>query len=62
MNYPSCIKLPVSKNENSPEAENSLFNNVADKLSLINYDELISIADNVFGTGKWSHAVTSQTV
>lgn len=52
----------MSKNENSPEAENSLFNSVADKLSLLTYDELISIADNVFGTGKWSHAVTSQTV
>ncbi|KAK0181588.1 hypothetical protein PV327_003860 [Microctonus hyperodae] len=62
MNYPSCIKLPVLKNDNSPEKENSLFNNVSDKLSLITYDELISIADNVFGTGKWSHAVTSQTI
>ncbi|XP_074110174.1 uncharacterized protein LOC141534617 isoform X2 [Cotesia typhae] len=58
MSFSSCIKLPSFKIENSPEKDiSSHMDN--DKQT---YNELITIANEIFGHGKWSHAVTSQTV
>ncbi|CAD6234268.1 GSCOCG00007703001-RA-CDS [Cotesia congregata] len=60
MSFSSCIKLPSFKTENSPEKDISSRGNMDNDKQT--YNELITIANEIFGHGKWSHAVTSQTV
>ncbi|XP_008543855.1 DNA repair protein RAD52 homolog [Microplitis demolitor] len=60
MSFSSCIKLPTHKTDNSPEQDISSRGHLDNDKHT--YNELISIANEVFGHGKWSHAVTSQTV
>lgn len=46
--------------ETSPEKNNTNVHE-NDKASVV-YHQLISIANDTFGHGNWSHAVTSQTI
>lgn len=49
---------PTSKITPPPETSN----HTSDNEECITYDELISMATNVFGNGQWSHSITSQAV
>ncbi|XP_015124333.1 DNA repair protein RAD52 homolog isoform X2 [Diachasma alloeum] len=59
MNFHSCIKIPLAKQCISPE-KNS--NGILKDSHTGTYNELVAIANEVFGQGNWSHAITSQTV
>ncbi|XP_076289697.1 uncharacterized protein LOC143213583 [Lasioglossum baleicum] len=58
-NYPSCIKIPAtnSKQNNTMVPQKSDLNE-----TLALNRELITLANRVFGEGKWNHSVTNQTV
>ncbi|XP_044021271.1 DNA repair protein RAD52 homolog, partial [Aphidius gifuensis] len=60
MSFTSCIKIPATKMDTSPEKNNTNAHE-NDKASVV-YHQLISIANDIFGDGNWSHAVTSQTI
>ncbi|XP_043278655.1 DNA repair protein RAD52 homolog [Venturia canescens] len=58
MSFPSCIKIPGAKSNSV--SQNSSNNGITK--DHIPYEELVAIANSVFGESRWSHAVTSQTV
>ncbi|XP_076762248.1 uncharacterized protein LOC143430133 [Xylocopa sonorina] len=60
-NYPSCIKIPPTNLKQN--MQNAMLPQKFDiKDSQLLYNELISLANRVFGERKWSHSVTSQTI
>lgn len=56
--YPSCIKIPATT---SPKYSSGVSQKDAQTLLAINY-ELISVANRVFGSSKWSHSISHQTL
>ncbi|XP_034942937.1 DNA repair protein RAD52 homolog [Chelonus insularis] len=60
MSFPSCIKMPVSRSDSVSDNDSNGTNDPENHSTT--YNDLILIANEVFGHGKWSHAVTSQTV
>ncbi|XP_076234170.1 uncharacterized protein LOC143179058 [Calliopsis andreniformis] len=60
-NYPSCIKIPpINSKQTTINTMCPQKFDVKETFTLNN--ELISLANRIFGEGKWSHTVTSQTV
>ncbi|XP_076166475.1 uncharacterized protein LOC143146248 [Ptiloglossa arizonensis] len=60
-NYLSCIKIPSTNSKQS--MTNAMLSQKYDiKASLTFNNELISLANRVFGEGKWNHTVTNQTI
>lgn len=63
VNYPSCIKIPPIHAPSRQTMSNAMVPQKFDvKETLTLNSELISLANRLFGKGKWSHAVTSQTI
>ena len=60
INYPSCIKIP------STNSKQSMTNTLPQQLDLVKAlalnNDLILLANQIFGEGKWSHNITSQTI
>ncbi|KAK2587432.1 hypothetical protein KPH14_003142 [Odynerus spinipes] len=64
-NYPSCIKIPSSKQDYKNvqyQTKESLPLEVHQKRILHANNALLSLANQIFGEEKWSHSVTSQTL
>ncbi|XP_024946607.1 DNA repair protein RAD52 homolog isoform X2 [Cephus cinctus] len=57
--FPSCIKIPQQKDNSSSIGSNDICD-IGDALNVNN--ELIALANTIFGTKEWSHSVTNQTV
>ncbi|XP_068981898.1 DNA repair protein RAD52 homolog [Bombus flavifrons] len=60
INYPSCIKIP------STNSKQNMTNTLPQQLDLVKAlalnNDLILLANQIFGEGKWSHNITSQTI
>lgn len=56
-NYPSCIKIPNTKQNMSATVPKF---DMKEALAINN--ELILLANQQFGAGKWSHSITNQTL
>lgn len=59
--YQSCIKIPSTNSRQNGTGE-PFPRKVVPKKALMLNDQLISLANRVFGEGKWSHSITSQTL
>ncbi|XP_017883533.1 DNA repair protein RAD52 homolog [Ceratina calcarata] len=65
-NYPSCIKIPSTNSKQ--DATITVGGNIARASMMeiqeteILYNELVLIADRIFGERKWSHIVTNQEI
>ncbi|XP_033335591.2 uncharacterized protein LOC117225900 [Megalopta genalis] len=58
-NYPSCIKIPVT----SSRQNNAMVPKTLDLNEVLALNrELITLANQAFGEGKWNHSVTNQTI
>ncbi|XP_054010706.1 DNA repair protein RAD52 homolog [Hylaeus anthracinus] len=59
--YPSCIKIPSTnlKHSVTNETTDRKFN-IKEAVTFNN--ELISLANQIFGEGKWNHTVTNQSI
>ncbi|CAL7950108.1 unnamed protein product [Xylocopa violacea] len=60
-NYPSCIKIPSTNSKQNMQST-MLPQKFDIKDSQIIYNELISLANRIFGERKWSHSITNQTI
>nr|XP_034192934.1 DNA repair protein RAD52 homolog isoform X1 [Osmia lignaria] len=60
-NYPSCIKIP-STNVKQSTTVTMFSRNFDIKEALTLNNELISLANQKFGEGKWNHTVTNQSI
>ncbi|XP_076637430.1 uncharacterized protein LOC143349788 [Colletes latitarsis] len=60
-NIPSCIKIPPTNTIQS--TINATFAQKIDIKEILTFNNnLISLANKVFGEGKWNHTVTNQTI
>ncbi|XP_017755595.1 PREDICTED: DNA repair protein RAD52 homolog [Eufriesea mexicana] len=61
VNYPSCIKIPsTNSKQNMTSTIYSQRFDLKEALTLNN--NLILLANRIFGEGKWNHSVTNQTI
>lgn len=62
--YPSCIKIPSSKQDpkNTHQTKENLSVVIQSKKITCVNNLLLSLANQIFGEEKWSHSVTSQTL
>ncbi|XP_046753516.1 DNA repair protein RAD52 homolog [Diprion similis] len=60
MNHPSCIKIPGSKETLICPSSNVRDVDIRDQLCTKN--DLISMANEIFGENEWNHTVTNQTL
>ncbi|KAK9298042.1 hypothetical protein QLX08_008538 [Tetragonisca angustula] len=59
-NYPSCIKIPSTSSKQNMINTYGQKSNLKETLVLNN--DLILLANQILGEGKWSHTITNQTI